>query len=341
MENNEKIRIAITAGVVAAILLILVLFLALSGRNKNDDEELSNNISEYASLGASGEALLEDAISNASNEAADSESSESASFASTVMSYSEYADTKTGSVSGNSFYATKNAVLKDKYKGLAFDVNAQLAEMMGYWADGNTDAVRDLAHLDRFEAMSYKLTGTDNFYYFGDLNQDGLPNGTGIAVYAEDQYYYGQWVNGVRQGNGTWFNFYPSYSDYVVTEHMYSGSFTEDLPGGDGQEHYDYDYAKMNAEDIYLQNAIGSFKDGLYNGDMYIITVDQNGDITEWYGTCEEGTWKQVNNTYKDKKGNTPVLSESEDPDNHVYMSEKAMSDSGITGIISGGTVIK
>ncbi len=340
MDNKEKIRVAITAGIVALILLILVLFLALSGKNKDEDDKmLDDSISEYANSFDSGS---DDSSEQASDDiSGNNASSDASTEASSLVSYSEFVDSQSNDISGNSFYETKAAVLKDVYNGLTYDVQSQLKEMYAYWADNNTDAVRDLAHLDRFEVMSYDLTGTSDFYYYGDTNSEGQPNGTGIAVYANDQYYFGQWVNGVRSGNGTWIAFYPSYSTYVVTEHMYTGEWADDLPSGNGQEHYDYNYDLMNEQDIYLQNAIGLFSEGMYNGEMYIITVDKDQNIKEWTGTCSNGTWEQIINTTKDKKGNTPVLNENEDHNNHIYMSEDGIKDNGVTGIITGGNVIK
>ena len=347
MNKEEKIKVAITAGVASVILLILVLFLALSGKKGNDEERMNENITDYAGsnqastdvsagdLGGSA-ALAESSAESPANSSADSSTS-----AASVTATSEYKDTAKNSVSGNSFYATNTAVLKDVYKGMKYDLNAQMQEMYAYWADGNTEAVRELAHLERFEAMSYSLSGSNDFFYYGDTTGDGVPNGTGLAVYAGDQYYFGEWSEGVRSGNGTWFSFYPNYSQYVVKEHMYTGEWAGDLPNGQGQEHYDYVSEFMNNADIYLQNAIGGFKDGYYNGDMYIITVNMNGDTSEWDGTCNSGTWDQVLHAAIDNKGKIPVLSLRENTENHVYMTKEGLKNNGVSGIITGGNVRK
>ena len=347
MNKEEKIKVAITAGVASLILLILVLFLALSGKKENDEERMNENITDYAGsnqastdvsagdLGGSA-ALAESSAESPANSSADSSTS-----AASVTATSEYKDTAKNSVSGNSFYATNTAVLKDVYKGIKYDTKAQMQEMYTYWADGNTEAVRDLAHLERFEAMSYSLSGSNDFFYYGDTTGDGVPNGTGLAVYAGDQYYFGEWSEGVRSGNGTWFSFYPNYSQYVVKEHMYTGEWAGDLPNGQGQEHYDYVSEFMNNADIYLQNAIGGFKDGYYNGDMYIITVNMNGDTFEWDGTCNSGTWDQVLHAAIDNKGKIPVLSLRENTENHVYMTKEGLKNNGVSGIITGGNIRK
>ncbi|WP_029232034.1 hypothetical protein [Butyrivibrio sp. VCB2006] len=334
MEKEEKIKIAITAGIAGLILLILVLFLALSGvkDSKSDEKALNDNITEYASSLVEADKAGDHASLDASSEDAATESTSS-------IPYSEYVNSKKGTVSGNSFYETKGAVLKDVYKKITYDTNAQLKEMLTYWEQGNDEAVRDLAHLDRFEAMSLSLSGSNDFYYYGEVNADGLPDGNGIAVYGDDQYYYGHWKDGLRSGSGKWVCFYPSYSQYVVTEHLYTGEWVDDKPNGQGQEHYDYNPDYMNYEDIYLQNAIGCFSNGYYTGEMYIITVDKNYDTKEWLGTCDSGNWIQVLNTTLDAKGRIPVLSERENPSNLLYMNEKKIIDNGVTGIITGGTV--
>ncbi len=339
MDKQEKIKIAITAGIAAVVLLILVLFLALSGKKDNgDDEKLEENIAQYSSeQEASTEGLSAITASEGKSDESDlAVAEDSGSTGSSVLTYSEYKDQAKGTVSGNSFYATNTAVLRNVYKGIKYDISAQLQEMYTYWSSGNTDAVRDLAHLERFEAMSLSLNGTKDFYYTGERNNEGLPEGMGLAVYANDQYYFGNWSGGVRSGDGTWISFYPSYSSYVVTEHLYSGQWANDLPEGKGQEHYDYNPEHMNTDDIYLQNAIGGFAGGKYNGDMYVITVDKDGNTFEWTGTCNNGDWVQVNNLLGDR-GKIPVLSERENHENHIYMTSDGAKGNGISGIITGG----
>jgi hypothetical protein len=335
MDREEKIKIAITAGIAGLILLILILFLALSGTGSKDDEQkLNDNIAEYASNLAEGAEASSIAATDVS---VDDAATESTSF----VPYSEYVNSKKGTVSGNSFYDTKGAVLKDVYKTLKYDRDAQLQEMFTYFEAGNEDAVRDLAHLERFEAMSFSLDGTKDFYYHGEVNGNGQPDGIGLAVYANDQYYYGHWKDGVRSGDGKWISFYPSYSEYVVKEHMYFGEWLDDMPNGRGQEHYDYNQEYMNSADLYLQNAIGYFANGYYNGEMYVITVDNNYDTKEWLGTCDMGNWVQVLNTSEDSKGRIATLSERENVDNHIWMVKNKAVDNGVSGIITGGTIAK
>ena len=344
MDKNDKIRVAVTSGIIGLILLILILFLALNGNMGSDDEnKLNENISSYmdSSILESTEGkseVLNDAAKNASSE----DATQSVSVSSTeAVSYSKFIQNKKETVSGNSFYKVSVPVLKNVYKNVKYDRDAQMNEMYEYWKDGNQEAVHDLAHLERFEAMSYSLTNTSDYYYYGDVNSQGLPEGTGLAVYAGDQYYFGEFSNGQRSGNGTWIAFYPSYSTYSAYEHMYAGEWAFDMPNGQGQEHFDYNTNSLNSDDIYVQNAIGGFSDGMYDGEMYIITIDNNGDTFEWVGKCVKGTFEQIAGTSKDKRGYIPVLNERENSENHLYFAPANIENNGIIGIISGGKMVK
>ncbi len=384
MEKEEKIKIAITAGIAAVILLILVLFVAFgSPRNSADNARMEENILGYAegdheasdsqdvssntessktkedagselttddTQNESANALYttdasKDAVKDHDKEASASKettkSSEAASSSGNTASSDKSAVPSKASRLVDSFFEIKRASLKDVYKSMKVIPADQLKEMYTYWDDDNMAAVRDLAHLERFEAMSFALSGGTDFYYYGETDSSGNPDGKGIAVYADDQYYFGDWKDGKRNGKGTWICFYPKYSETEVSEHLYTGEWKDDLPYGQGQEHTDYKFDKLNSEDIYIQNAIGGFKGGLYDGEMYIITVDSDEDTTEWVGKCEKGSFEQIPYAAIDENGLLPFLNEREDDENHIYLSKKGNTNIGVKGITTGGKIKK
>ena len=111
---------------------------------------------------------------------------------------------------------------------VAYSKEYILNEALPYFADNNQDAIWDLAHLKRYVKLSEELKGTDQYYYNGDVNSDGKPDGQGLAIYEDNSYYYGGWSDGVRTGNGTWFRFYigrknktNAMGKYIA--HSYSG----------------------------------------------------------------------------------------------------------------------
>ncbi|MDE6388881.1 MAG: hypothetical protein K2L82_13865 [Lachnospiraceae bacterium] len=171
-----------------------------------------------------------------------------------------------------------------------------LNEALPYFADNNQDAIWDLTHLKRYVKLSEELKGTDQYYYKGDVNSDGRPDGQGLAIYENNSYYYGDWVNGVRSGNGTWYRFYigktnktNSMGKYIA--HSYAGTWANNLPNGQGAEHYEVDTSKLAVRERILQNVIGNFTDGLYDGELYMNTVDYTGNVEEWSGVANKGVF--------------------------------------------------
>lgn len=218
----------------------------------------------------------------------------------------------------------------------------QLEEMRGYWETNNQEAMRELAHLPRFEAMSQALRegssgseGTGSFFYSGDRNGEGKPHGRGIAVYADNSYYYGDWMFGRREGQGAWFCYYPETDTNVVREHLYTGGWVDDLPDGQGQEHVDYAPERMEEGIVYLQNVIGHFSQGLYDDSpLYIMTADAEGNVTEWYGNCEEGVFVPLDKI--DKAGHSPILWKREDPERVFAILPDCVGTYGVSGLMPG-----
>lgn len=223
------------------------------------------------------------------------------------------------------------------YSKVKFSTKEQLSEMMAYWADNNQPALDDLANLDRFKAMSWQLSGTEDFYYYGDTNAAGQPHGKGIAVYADNQYYYGDWKEGKRSGGGTWIHYHihtkPNNTD-IYTYHQYAGLWKNNLPDGEGAEHYDLNSEALKENQYYSTNLIGSYAQGLIDGEFYITTIEKNNNIREWEAQAEQGAWIYQNNS-KDKKGNRTVQVDIHDPDNYIWMSPKDNHDIGIPCLIT------
>lgn len=220
--------------------------------------------------------------------------------------------------------------------------DGQLKELFEYWDAYKLDAVAELVRLERMQKVSQELQGTNKFYYYGEVDRLGRPNGKGLAVYEDNTYYCGEWRDGLRHGKGMWLEvaiYTEENAEYNlgVVEHSYSGQWSKDLPNGEGQEHFSYDLELLKQENMKegkcITNVIGDFKDGYYNGEMYIMTIDSRRKSADWYGTCEGGVWKPI------KKGTTTdaVWESSEkysdgDPMFH-YLLPKENQNYGIMGL--------
>ena len=201
---------------------------------------------------------------------------------------------------------------EEKYKGTSLTErkkdDGQLKELYEYWEAYKLNAVGDLIRLERFQEISESLKGTNKFYYYGKTDALGRPSGKGLAVYADNTYYFGDWKDGMRHGKGMWLEI-AVYTEenqkqnFGLLEHSYNGQWSKDLPNGEGQEHFSYDYDVLKEE--YLEdnkivaNVLGKFKDGYYQGEMYIMTTDEEGNTLDWIGNCTDGVWEIL------EKGNT------------------------------------
>ncbi len=216
--------------------------------------------------------------------------------------------------------------------------DAQMAELYDYWSREDMAAVEDVIRLQRNVELSAELEGSDVFYYYGDTTGQGVPNGIGLAVYADNQFYFGEWLNGVRSGQGKWIKVYyydkdTKEEDRLYLEHTYSGQWANDLPEGEGQEHFDIDASRITDNLGCVQNVIGVFKEGLYDGEMYIIRLYEDGSVREWEGTANYGVWKPLGKV--NRKGEYPINVRKVDEDNYIWCRPAENVNHGIEGIIA------
>lgn len=330
--NEEKAKIIVT--VLPFVLIILVLLGTLivsSVKNntaKNDNQDIQESIKEYA-----------DANKPVSEQAGSSEVA-----AATASPEADTAKETAEPEKAEDEQATPTPYQEIMQKGkvdydkVSFDKDEQLKEMMTYWADNNQKALDDLASLDRFRAMSWKLRGTTDFYYYGETDANGQPNGTGIAVYADNQYYYGGWKNGMRSGTGTWIHYHvheeTSKTD-LYTYHQYTGSWKNDLPDGEGSEHYDYNMDLLEDYVGYDTNLIGSYSKGLINGSFYITKIYSDNNVKEWKASADHGSWIYLDSVADPKAITRPVQVEIADPESFIWMKPAENKNFGVRCLIS------
>lgn len=330
----EKAKILVT--VIPFVLIILILAVTLivngvkKGENKNDD--LQQSIMDYADENKEAQAAASALPANSSSAVSEKDENQE-----NVSSQENESNQKEESIQAATPYKEVMEAGRTDYSKVEFHKEEQLRDMMAYWADNNQKAINDLVYLDHYIAMSWSLKGTDDFYYYGDTDANGNPSGKGIAVYADNQYYYGDWAGGVRSGTGTWIHYHIHFttnSDDLYTYHHYTGSWANDLPDGEGSEHYDYDMSLLKGNDGYLTNLIGSYSEGLVNGDFYLINIYADQSTKEWNARADHGSWIYQNEN-KDKKGNRTVYVEIGNPDNYVWMHPGNNVNIGVPCLIS------
>lgn len=288
---------------IIAVLLICILILlgAVFLRGKKDDtakQDLQQSIMDYAKKQQELEeqTIQDEDVSAKLTEDASSESEDLAQMSVSGSSLEEEPVSEAEEMKAtvvdiedeNDEAYTKEFILKEAYPH--FEAN-------------NQDAIWDLAHLKRYVKLSRGLLGSGEYYYQGDVDTDGNPHGTGLAIYEKNSYYFGEWSHGKKSGKGTWFRFYIGQKNKqnamgVYVSHSYSGEWENDLPNGEGAEHYEVDISKISdSKKQIIQNVVGNFKDGLYDGELFANTVDHIGTVQEWDGIAKNGMftlWRDV-----------------------------------------------
>lgn len=330
MSKELKTKIFLVVIPVICIVIICIIMAVSSKRVKKEDE-LSQNLESYT----------EDTIKDQNNDKKDPE------LMFTPGPVSDSEDSVTSEL-GEKTEPTPQSDLDNPegkmspepnkdYNKISYDKDVQLKEMAYYFETGNQAAVDDLAYLDRYIAMSYSLKGTEDFYYYGTTNGLGQPEGLGIAVYSDNRYYYGEWLGGVRCGQGTFIHYhifkYNNDLDLVKT-HQYVGAFKADYPDGQGQEHFDYYYDKLASNQPYFSNCIGTYSKGLMDGEFYFTTVYKDESMKEWIGELASGKFIPVYDK-ADAKKRKPVLTDTHDEENYYWLSDKDNQNFGVKCYVS------
>ena len=131
--------------------------------------------------------------------------------------------------------------------------------------------------------------------YWGETDANGRPSGFGVAM-CEDGgitgsifVYIGEWENGVRQGNGSYFGV-----SRVGKINSYDGQWANDLPNGWGISYSDYiPFEISEGEFIFTAGNVtnwmkheGTFVDGYYHGDFVWTHHSKDYDDHDAVYTC-------------------------------------------------------
>lgn len=285
-------------GVIAVLLICIIVLLFLmpdrrEGKQTGTGSDLQQNITDYADKQKQNDYVSDPAGETITIESVEEKEADHASRDSETVSRHEGEES---ALIADDTGKTAIVVDEEDETDVSYSKEYILNEAFPYFADNRQDAIWDLAHLKRYVKLSSELKNTNQFYYKGDVNSDGKPNGKGLAIYEDNTYYYGDWADGVRSGGGTWFRFYINEKSErtamgIYTLHSYSGEWIGDLPNGSGAEHFDVDTSQIKGSERIIQNVVGNFADGLYDGEMFANTVNRIGKIEEWYGAASKGVF--------------------------------------------------
>ncbi len=298
---NQSMTVILLGVIVILLIVVFALLFLLSnkktGVSTDSQEALQQSITDYASQQKENDRTSDSAASEAVVvEPSDIERPEQSSESQPDETQQPAAEDPDYVIESETIDKTAIIVDIEDENDVAYTKEFILNEMEPYFADNNLEAVWDLAHLKRYVKLSAELKNTNSYYYLGDVDDAGKPDGIGLAIYEKNTYYYGAWVHGMREGNGRWYRFYIDEIGSRTTKkkyqaHSYAGQWRNDLPNGDGAEHYDVDISQLEPYERVIQNVIGNFTDGLYDGELYANSVNYQGTVEEWSGTAWGGVF--------------------------------------------------
>jgi len=180
---------------------------------------------------------------------------------------------------GNSTIQEKIDLLQATIEGLEDNAAYQtlLKDLYTILSSNDIDGAKMLMRNEKYIEMSY-ATGEDCFIY--QEKQDFC-----LAVYNDNCYYFGQWKESQRNGHGLWIKAVFDDSSSIDIE-QYEGAWVNDLPNGKGVVTTIRDLERLHLSEgqttSIITEVMGSFKNGLYDGEIYEIWHMNDGDIHEW-----------------------------------------------------------
>lgn len=195
----------------------------------------------------------------------------------------------------------------------AEELNRKAEEMEGY--NKTMEAARkaieadDAAALDKLQespegqALVKMAKETGTYIYF----PEGGDSGTGIGFYTFDgcdcdQWYYGDYKEGKREGNGIWYYASSHTEDKSLYKEVYTGQWSGDAPNGKGHQLVALGDTVDTDQDFDVEN-------GLFYGTYKIKD------------TLEDGT--KVSGKYKLKAGKYVTISDEELKENNFEVPDQ------------------
>lgn len=177
------------------------------------------------------------------------------------------------------------------------------------------DAIKDMIRTEEFMDMVDEVIGKDNSFYYGDRDESGRRAGKGVAVYADGYFYYGDYADDMRNGNGIYIR--AVYSDSSsIGSYIYEGEFSNDKPNGKGTATSNFYKDKIGASGLAKQVITGEYRDGLENGSMNLTGTTKAGATVKYTYKVENGVAVKSSNEDSGIKGQYIIAKSSDEKSN-------------------------
>lgn len=191
--------------------------------------------------------------------------------------------------------------------------NGMLSPLKAMFESDNPDydAIKDLIRTEQYVDFADEVIGDDNSFYLGDEDENGNRQGKGIALYADGYYYYGDFVNNIRSGNGIYIRAVYSESS-ALGSYVYEGSWENDMPNGEGVATTSYYKDKISSAELVKQVIEGNYSNGLEHGAMKLTGTKKGGGSVSYSYKATDGIAEKISDEDSGIKGQY-VIAKSKD----------------------------
>lgn len=180
---------------------------------------------------------------------------------------------------------------------------------------GNIDDVKELLRTPDIKDFADEIVSEDVSYYYGSKDADGKRSGKGLAMYINGYFYYGDFENDQRSGEGTWMR--AVYSDSsAIGSFIFKGTWENDKPNGAGEATSNFYKDKISANEMVKQIIKGEYKDGLENGSMNLSGATKGGASVNYTYKAEDGIAVQSSKEDSGIKGQYIIAKSSDGKSN-------------------------
>lgn len=186
------------------------------------------------------------------------------------------------------------------------------------------DKLKEKLREEDYIAFSDEVIG-ENSYYCGNTDVDGNRSGTGIAVYENGYYYYGDFENNMRSGHGIYMR--ASYSESSsIGSFIFEGEWKDDEPNGEGKATSNYYQDRISGADFITKEISGNYTNGREDGKMTLKGRTKSGGSQTFSYTSTGGIADKSSNDDSGMEGQY-IIAQNKDK------SQSLTSDGSIRGV--------
>lgn len=152
----------------------------------------------------------------------------------------------------------------------------------------DAQALNELQESDAGKALAEMIGDEGSYIYIAE----GGKTGKGIGYYSFtdcdcNEWYYGDFKDGIREGNGTWYYVNPDMGDGTLYKEVYTGQWSADKPNGSGHQY-------IASGDTVHKDQDYTVKDGLFYGTYQINDTLEDGTPVTGSYTLNDGKYQTI-----------------------------------------------